>query len=257
MWGNVEMLANKRHSYIINLIKEKGAVSVNELSSKMGVSVETVRRDLLILEKSNALTRVHGGAVSVGEMISYHSLSARKEENVNEKIELSIIAAKLVDDGDIIYVDSGTTPVHFARAIKEKAATVITCSIEVFNELKGGRAKVILCGGEYNDEIVSFCGPLALDTLGKLCIGKAFIFPSAISIRHGICDFSLAGYPMQVEAIAKADKVYVLASSNKFEKSGLLKLCDLSPEHVYVTDSNIKKEILNAYRENGFQIICK
>ena len=81
------MLASKRHSFIINLIKEKGAVSVNELSSKMGVSVETVRRDLLILEKSNALTRVHGGAVSVGEMISYHSLSARKEENVNEKIE--------------------------------------------------------------------------------------------------------------------------------------------------------------------------
>lgn len=257
MWGNVEMLANKRHSFIVNLIKEKGAVTVNELSSKMNVSVETVRRDLLVLEKGNALTRVHGGAVAMDEMISYHSLSARKEENVDEKIELSLIASNLVQDGDIIYVDSGTTPVHFARAIKNKLVTAITCSIEVFNELKGGKVKVILCGGEYDAEVASFCGPLALRTLSNLCIGKAFIFPSAISIRHGVCDFSLTNYSMQVKALEKADKVYVLASSNKFEKSGLLKLCDTSPDHVYVTDSKIKKEVLNAYRENGLQIICK
>lgn len=251
------MLANKRHGYILNLIKEKGAVTVSELSEKMNVSVETVRRDLLVLEKENALTRVHGGAVSIGEMISYHSLSARKEENVEEKIELSTVAAKLVDDGDIIYVDSGTTPIHFARAIKDKKVTVITCSIEVFNELKGGSVKVILCGGEYSAEVASFCGPLALNTLSKLCIGKAFIFPSAISLRHGVCDFSSADYPAQVEAISKAEKVYVLASSNKFEKNGLLKLCDVQAEHVYVTDSKIKKEILNAYRENGLKIISE
>ncbi len=255
MWRNVELLANKRHSEIVALVKKNGGAKVTDIAKRFNVSIETVRRDLLELEKKNLLTRVHGGAMPIDEMNAYHSLSERKEEYVNEKIQLSVTASKYVKDGDVIYVDSGSTPVHFARAIKSKEITVVTCSLDVFNELSGGRAKVILCGGEYVSTVASFCGALAIETLKKLYVNKAFIFPSAISLRHGVCDFSRDVYPIQKEILTRADKIFVLASNEKFEKNGLLKICDVLPEYTFITDKGLKKEIENVYLENNIEVI--
>lgn len=249
------LLVNKRHSIIVKSIKENGSVTVTELSKELGVSIETIRRDLLYLERENLLTRVYGGAVSVGEMMPYHELSLRKEENVEEKAELSKTAAETVNDGDVIFIDAGSTPVHFARAVKNKKITVITCSLDVFNELNGGNAKVILSGGEYVSSVASFCGALALETFKKLFVNKAYVFPSAISLRHGVCDFSREIYPIQREILERADKIFILATSNKFERNGMLKICDVLPEYTYITDKKLKKEYENLYIENGISII--
>lgn len=249
------MFANKRQSKIVEIVKRDGGAKVVDLSESFNVSIETVRRDLLELEKKNLLMRVHGGAMPVEEMISYHSLKERKEEYVKEKIEIGKIAAKFVQDGDIVFIDSGSTPVHFAREIKSKNITVVTCSLDVFNELNGGRTSVILCGGEYVSESASFCGVLAVETIKKLHVNKAFIFPSAISLRNGVCDFSRNIYPIQKEIMERADKIFVLASSEKFEKNGLLKLCPLLPEYIFITDKGLKKEYEKAYLEEGINII--
>lgn len=249
------MLANKRYNLIADIIRQKGEASVAELAKITNVSTETVRRDLLSMENKGLLQRVHGGAVAVGEMMHYHELSERKEENVEEKIKLAKTTAGLVEDGDIIFIDSGTTPVHFAKAIKDKKITVITCSLEVFNELKAGNAQVILSGGEYKSSTASFCGELALSNLRKLCANKAFIYPSAVSLRHGVCDFSLDTYAIQTEILKHADKIYIVATSNKFEKNGLLKICEMTEEYVYVTDGGLKKEHRQLYEENGLTVI--
>jgi DeoR/GlpR family transcriptional regulator of sugar metabolism len=249
------LFANKRHAEIVKAVKENNGVKVIVLAEKFNVSIETVRRDLLELEKKNLLVRVHGGAMPVEEMMTYHDLSMRKEENVEEKRELAVTGARFVEDNDIIYVDSGSTPVHFANAIKNKKITVVTCSLDVFNELNGGIAKVILVGGEYCPAVASFCGGLAVETLQKLFVNKAFIFPSAISLRHGVCDFSQEIYPMQKEVLKRADKIFILATSNKFEKNGLLKICDVLPEYTFITDKKLTLDQETVYLENGIKII--
>ncbi len=251
----MELLADKRLSLIADKIKNKGAVKVGELATEFNVSIETIRRDLLLLERKKILQRVHGGAVSVGDMITYHDFQTRKEENVEEKIQLGEIVKDLVLDGDVVYVDAGTTSLHVARAIKDKDITVVTCSLEAFNELSGGKAKIILCGGIFCKELSSFCGTLAEDTINKLYFSKAFIFPSAISLKNGIFDFSYEDLPLQKRAIERCDKVYFVATSNKFERNALLKVCDALPEYLYVTDGKIKKEHVEMYRENGLTII--
>ena len=210
---------------------------------------------MLYLERENLLTRVYGGAVSVGDMMPYHELSMRKEENVEEKIELSKTAAQTVEDGDVIFIDSGSTPVHFAKAVKNKKITVITCSLDVFNELNGGKAKAILVGGEYRLAVASFCGALALEIIKKLFVNKAYIFPSAVSLRHGVCDFSQDIYPIQKEILERADKIFILATSNKFERNGMLKICDVLPEYIFITDKKLKKEYENLYLEKGITVI--
>ena len=249
------MLANKRYNLIADVIRQNGEVSVAELAKNTGVSTETVRRDLLAMENKGLLQRVHGGAIAAGEMMPYHELSERKEENVEEKIEIAKTAARFVEDGDIIFIDSGTTPVHFAKAIKDRKITAITYSLEVFSELKAGSARVILLGGEYRSATASFCGALALASLKNLCVNKAFIYPSAVSLRHGVCDFSLDTYAIQTEILRHADKVYVVATSNKFERVALLKICDMEKEYCYVTDNRLKKEYRQLYEENQLNIV--
>ena len=249
------MLANKRLSVIVDKINQKGAVTVTELATEFGVSIETVRRDLLSLEKKNLLQRVHGGAVSVGEMIAYHDLATRMEENVEEKMQLGKIVKDIVCDGDVVYLDAGTTSVYLARELKNKDITVATCSLNAFNELLGGKVKPILCGGTFDPLLESFCGIFAEEIISKLYFSKAFILPSAISLKHGIFDFSYEDYPLQVKAMERCDKVYFAATSNKFEKNGLLKLCDTSTDYIYVTDSKLKKEYKEMYAENGMTII--
>ena len=93
-----------------------------------------------------------------------------------------------------------------------------------------------------------------MDMLRNLHAQKAFIFPSAVSIEYGICDFQQELYPVQRQLIRTADQAYILADSSKFEKTALLKLDDMKPEYIYITDGALPEEAVRLYRENGLQI---
>ena len=112
------MLAKERQSEMIKMITAKGAVMTTELVHIFDVSIETIRRDLLELEKQGILQRVHGGAIKIGEMTPIVDLPRRKELDKSNKIELGETAAMLVDEGDIICIDSGSTSIYFAQALK-------------------------------------------------------------------------------------------------------------------------------------------
>ena len=131
------MLAKERQEYIHRQIRNKGAVTTAELIEQLGVSIETVRRDLLTLEQHRLLQRVHGGAVTMGGMKPFRALSHRIQENEKAKQELSATAAKRVRDGDIVGIDAGSTSILFAEALKKElcSLTVVTYSLDVFESL--------------------------------------------------------------------------------------------------------------------------
>lgn len=251
------MLVKERQSRIQSLIQAEGAVTTSGLMELFQVSVETVRRDLLVMEQNGLLTRVHGGAIANSEMIPFHDLAHRNLEFSAQKQELSRFAMDFVREGDYLAVDAGSTAICFAEALKERFnhLTVVTCSLDVFELLRNHRDfEVILCGGAYMREENAFVGSLTLRMLDSLHVQKAFIFPSAVSLEFGICGYQPEFQLIQEKLIQISDSVLILADSSKFEKKALLKLDSMRPEYNYLTDSLLPAELKKLYSENQIHI---
>ena len=146
------MLATERQQKIINILQKSGAVTTANLVETFDVSVETIRRDLLFLEQQGSLSRVHGGAVTKGDMKPFANLEQRNLEFVPQKVSLAQKAMAFISEGDVIAVDEGSTAILFAKALKEHfdTLTVITHSLDVFNLLNQHKNfQLILCGGHF------------------------------------------------------------------------------------------------------------
>lgn len=265
MWYFVDMrggdgvLAKERQIQILALLKKNGAVITSDLVKVFRVSVETIRRDLLQLEQQGRLNRVHGGAVTKTDMKPFSELPKRNLENSSLKTELSKRAVEFVAEGDVIGVDSGSTAIFFADVLKERfeCLTVVTHSIDVFKRLYNHKNfTVILCGGYYKKSENAFYGSLTLAMLESVHVQKVFIFPSAVSIEHGIFDYQSELLQVQKQLIRSADDVYILADSSKFEKKALLKMSDTKKSYIYITDASLPEEIVSLYKENEITI-CK
>jgi len=251
------MLAKQRIEKILSILSESGAVTVTDLALLFSVSPETVRRDLITMEKEGLLMRVHGGAVSKGRMRGYADLSSRNQENVSEKEFLTKEAVHWVSEGDVIAVDSGSTAILFAEALKEEfeTLTVVTHSLDVFRVLSERKGfSLILCGGHFLAEENAFYGTFALNMLSEISVKKTFLFPSSVSMRYGICDFQENLVHVQKKLIASADEVFILADSSKFEKKSLMKISEMNRNFHYVTDQGLSSAYVALYRENGYQI---
>ncbi len=252
------MFGTERQRKIVELINAKGAVRIGELTKAFDVSVETVRRDLLELEKQNCLRRVHGGALRIPRSGEYADRKERSGKNREKKAELAQYAAELVSESDILMVDCGSTAVEFAEMLGERfeRLTVITNSLDVFDALKKKESyELYLCSGFYMGRENAFYGPWVLETLERFHADKAFIFPSAVSIQYGIMDYDRELCTVQKKMMEQAGETVFLADSDKFEKSGFLKIADVKQDCVLVTDSGLEEGIWNLYRENQIQVL--
>lgn len=250
------MFANKRMAEICRLLQKNGSVLTSELSEKFGVSIETIRRDLLTLECKNKLVRVHGGAVPTND-IPYVPLEERIKNNKDKKHTLAKTACKFIENGDIIALDSGSTAMEFAEelTINFSSLTVITNSVDVFECLRAKpNFKIIFTGGTFIAEENAFYGIVAENALKQLHYKKAFVFPTAVSLKQGISECKEYTAKIQKEIINRADKVFALADSDKFEKSALFSVMPLNSLITFVTDTNLSEDIKKLYTEKGFDI---
>jgi len=253
------LFVKERQNSITKLLEEKKSVTTTELIQKLNVSDETIRRDLLALEKQGVLQRVHGGAMLTGNMKTYADLPHRIEENKKGKTELTEYAASLIDADDIIAIDVGSTAVYFAEALRDRlsALTVITNSLDVFNILQvKPNFNITLCGGSFSKEEMAFYGLITIETLKMLHVKKSFICPSAVSLAGGISDFNHALIETQQQLINCGDEVYILADSNKFETHAMYKICDISPQHHLITDSDINQNLIDLYKDNHINVLA-
>lgn len=252
------MLVNTRKNKICELLKKQSAVTTAALAEQFGVSVETIRKDLLSLERENALTRVHGGAVLKATARPYREYKQRLDDKRSEKAEVSRLAANLIHNGDIIAIDTGSTAIEFIDVLTERFddLTIVTHSMDVFQRAHDfKRFNVLLCGGYYLNDENSFYGAFAKDMLDHICVGKVFIFPAAVSFGTGICDCQHQLAEMQKKLLTVGDKVIVVADSSKYEKKALIKIADMSPNYIYVADSGLPNEVKEIYLKNHITII--
>lgn len=254
------MLSQERQAWIRQQLHTEGAVTVTKIMDSLQVSAETVRRDLLAMEQQGLLRRVHGGAVMPGGMKPFYDLNRRNQDHGDSKAELCRLAVNLLQEGDYIGIDAGSTATFFAEALKScpHRLTVVTHSADVFEALKNlPQFCLILCGGMYNPTENAFYGSLCMDTLDKLHMTKSFLFPSAVSLEGGICDYQQEFLQIQKKYLEHSASVYILADSSKFEKKALLKMADMTNKFTYVTDSGLPLSLKNLYQENGFTILTE
>lgn len=253
------MFANERQNLIYELVCKNGAVTTANLVKTFGVSIETIRRDLLSMEQNRMLKRVHGGAIANGKMKHFGTLADRVEENNDLKRELAEAAADFINENDTIAIDSGSTSLVFIKVLQERfsSLTIVTYSLDIFTELcKFKDFKVILCAGHFMKDENTFFGSFVLEALEKIHVQKSFVFTSAVSLKHGICDFNQDLLLLQKKLLSCSDDVFVLADSSKFESTALLKLDEMKNEYTYITDTHLSEELRQIYSENGIRVVA-
>ena len=190
-----QMLIEERRQYIVALAQQHGRVLVEELSQSLGISRITIRKDLDYLQSRGALQRTHGGALLPGVgALSDPSLQEKEGRHSNEKQRISAAAVNLVQEGQCVLLDSGTTTTAIARALKKFShLTIITNAVNIAGELSGTDFEVLLTGGSLRKNSFSLVGPLAEDMLHDMHADILFLGVDGFDHRGGIDDAECDG----------------------------------------------------------------
>ncbi|MBC8560111.1 fructose PTS transporter subunit IIA [Fumia xinanensis] len=252
------MFAEQRKSIILDMLKLKGSVSLTELTDLFEVSEATIRRDLTELEKRNQLQRTHGGAVSTNLSIFEAGYLEKEQEYLEEKRQIAEIAASLVNDGDTVLLDSGTTTFEIARALRNKKITLITNSATIVTDVAGtpdSNVELICTGGVYRANTRSFIGPDAENFIRNMVPDKVFIAANGFSTRYGATTPNLTEASIKRVMIEAGKEVYLAVDSGKTGKDYFSVIAKPEAFHGIVTDSGMDALTINALRSAGISVI--
>lgn len=230
------MIPYLRQKKIVEELEEKEFVYIEDLVGLFSdVSESTIRRDLKMLEEEGQIQTIRGGGVKLKGSSYDIPVIEKKEMYKEEKERIARFAASLVQNNEVVYIDSGTTCLQMIKYLKDKTITVITSNIQVINELDSPTINCIVLGGEINKTIDSISGPLTEATLKNLYFDKAFLGTSGFSLENGINtpDFREANKKAIVKE--KSKDCYVLADHSKGNKNTLCKAFELN-DCIIITD---------------------
>jgi len=249
-------LAHERQQRITSLVDQHGSVRASSLIDLFGVTGETIRRDLAHLEEAGVLRRLHGGAVS-GHTRSESNFDRRLREHQVDKVAIARAAADLVTDGSTIIIDSGTTTVHFVRALKGKRdLVVITNAVTNAIELmKNPDITVVLTGGVVRPATFGAVGDMAVANLGMLRVDQTFLAISGVSIEGGLTYPNFEEVGVKRAMIAASAEVILLADPSKFGRDSLVRVAPLNVLSKIVTTPGMDSRLEAHLRDLGVEVI--
>lgn len=237
------------------LIKSEFA-GLEELAQHVGVSASTVRRDLGVLEEKGKLRRTHGGARSMQAPKSDEFVfNVRDTHQVAEKEQIGAACAALIQPGQNVILDSGTTVFHVAKHLGEKVAQIITNSLPVANLFSGSnRHEVHLSGGVIYPRLGTLVGPHAVETFSRMHADVAILSGSGIA-EDGIYNSHALLVDIQRAMIAGAAKVILCFDHTKFGRRATFFLADFSKVDVVVTDAQAPQDMIAALRARDVEVV--
>lgn len=241
------MLTEERHSMIIKAVNERSSVTIAELAEMLDVSASTVKRDLIILANEGKIIKVRGGAMSRNE--SFTSVEKNVEEKASicteEKMTIAKYAAELIENGDFVFLDAGTTTEKMIDYLNAKDVTFVTNGFIHAKKLARKGYKVFITGGEIKASTEAIVGAECVLTLKNYNFTKCFMGTNGISLTAGFTTPDVNEARVKSAAIESSREVYVLADHSKFDEVSSATFAGLG-KAVIITDRIPNRKYNNA-----------
>ena len=222
------MLTPERHHLIIQLLKENNSVKIQDLVELTNSSESTIRRDLSQLEQGKFLKRVHGGAARLQGKLLEPSMDEKSVKNLHEKQKIAQLAASLIEDGDCLYFDAGSTILEMIPFLQAKDIVVVTNGIMNIPPLLEKNITTYLLGGLIKTKTKAIIGRGALLSLEQYRFDKCFMGVNSIHTQSGYTTPDQDEALIKQTAMSLSREKYVLADASKFSEISFAKIADLS-----------------------------
>jgi len=254
------MFLEERQLQISEFLKNKNAVTIHQLVKKFNISLPTIRRDLSRLEQQGIITRTHGGAIIKGDFFIETTFQKRIQKFINEKRKIAqYVVSKLIQQGDTIILDTGTTTFLVASLIRQQHLSgikIITNSIKNATELAFCQGIThILVGGKVQPETLSLVGPEAIKSLNGFHVDKAFIGIAGLHWENGLTDIDSEEVFVKKEFLKIAKQKIILTDHSKVGKTFFVNICSLSEIDIVVMDSDLDKKLKNKLDKTNVNFI--
>lgn len=232
------MIPYVRRKRILELLSQNEIMTIEALQKHLEPSsFSTIRRDLLLMQAENHVQMLRGGSVKLASADEVDLPAAEKVRiNTDSKERIARCAANLVQNGETIYIDSGTTAALMMHHLREKEITIVTSSTYILSDFMHCRGSLILLGGELNKSLASVSGPTTDRQLGEMFFDRAFIGVSGFSLHGGVSTYDMREASKKQIARANAQLTYVLADSSKAGKNTMCKAFSLA-DCILITDA--------------------
>lgn len=225
------MLTEERRNIIIKAVNEKGIVTMQELLDLTGTSDSTLRRDLIVLDERGLISKIHGGAAARGgqtEFVATEDVSERYNRNHEEKMRIARVAAQMVRDNDIVYLDAGSTTDRVIDLLPDTNATFVTnASMHAVKLMKRG-FKVFVIGGELKRRTEAYIGAFAVAMLKNFNCTIGFFGADGIHPHAGYTTPEENEAIVKRYAVSRCKRAYALCDSSKFRKVAFASFADLN-----------------------------
>ena len=234
--GGLKMLTEERHRKIIDWLERDGLVKSQDLIQWLHSSESTVRRDLQELEDMGMLERIHGGAKRPQHLEQELGMIEKSAKNVQQKKLVAKYAADCITEGDVIYLDAGTTTSEMIPFLKDRAVTVVTNSVGLAAHLVEARIATIVLGGRIKLTTDAVVGSQALEQLKQYRFNKAFMGMNGVHLDSGYSTPDPEEAILKRAAIQQAEEAFVLVDHSKFNQTSFVSVAPLSAASI-LTDT--------------------
>lgn len=250
------MLNEERRRHILEVLNRDGRVLVVDLAKQFRTSQVTIRKDLDALQAHGRIYRSHGGALPARESaLEDPTLREKEKLHRKEKLQIAAAAVRMVREGQVVILDSGTTTTAIARALRKfQNLTIITNAVNIAAELSGSSLEVILTGGTLRKNSFSLVGPIAEETLHRLNADMFFLGVDGFDVHHGLTTPNLLEAKVNRAMMDVSRVVVAVCDSSKFGRRTLSSIAPPSAVHHLITDRGVPKPDLAAMRKAGMQI---
>lgn len=250
------MVMAERHKRIIELLSSSGIVLVEDLAAELQVSTMTIRRDLNKLKKQGHLHRCYGGAVITTSVQGEETYDNKMASRADEKKRIAVKCANLVNDGDTVFLDSGTTTYQIANKISSKRdLTIITNDIKIACRLLESKAKIIVCGGKVQNINGSVLGLFGREMLEQMRTDISFIGAACINEDYNLMTPTIESRFLKRSAINVANRNYLVVDNSKFYRQSLVEIVNMTDFTAVITDKDFSSTEQKKIRDMGINII--
>jgi DeoR family transcriptional regulator of aga operon len=250
------LLSEERRRAILEIVNREGRVLVLDLAKRFETSQVTVRKDLEALHAHRLIHRTHGGALPARDgALEDPTLREKEKLHHQEKVRIAGAAARMVQEGQVIILDSGTTTTEIARTLRTfRKLTIVTNAVNIAAELSGTAVDVILTGGTLRKNSFSLVGPIAEETLHRLSADLLFLGVDGFDVHYGLSTPNLLEAKVNKVMVEVAKHTVAVCDSSKFGRRSLSLIVPPSALHEVVTDRGVPKSDLRVLKQVGIEV---